>query len=46
MVYQYEDKELKGPLGIYAESAGNSLVCGYDSNNVIVITAEVENTKN
>ena len=44
MVYQYEDKDLKGPLGIYVESAGNSLVCGYDSNNVV--TAEVENTKN
>ena len=40
MVYQYEDKELKEPLGIYVDSAGNSLVCGYLSNNVVVITAD------
>ena len=41
MVYQYEDKkQLKRPNGIYVDSAGNSLVCGIHSHNVIVITAD------
>ena len=41
MVYQYEDKEqLKRPNGIYVDSAGNSLVCGSGSDNVVVITAD------
>ena len=40
MVYQYEDKELKRPNGIYVDSAGNSLVCGTNSHNVVVITAD------
>ena len=41
MVYQYEVKEqLKRPNGIYVDSAGNSLVCGLHSHNVIVITAD------
>ena len=41
MVYQYQDKEqLERPLGIYVDSAGNSLVCGSDSNNVVVLTAD------
>ena len=40
MVYQYKDKELRAPCGIYVDSAGNSLVCGYVSDNVIVITAD------
>ena len=40
MVYQYEDKELKRPHGIYVDSAGNSLVCGTNSHNVVVITAD------
>ena len=39
MVYQYEDKELERPEGIYVDSAGNSLVCGTNSHNVVVITA-------
>ena len=40
-VYQYEDKEqLERPNGIYVDSAGNSLVCGTDSQNVVVITAD------
>ena len=40
MVYQYQDKELKRPNGIYVDSAGNSLLCGGDSHNVVVITAD------
>ena len=41
MMYQYQDKEqLVRPNGIYVDSAGNSLVCGTDSNNVVVITAD------
>ena len=40
MVYQYEDKELRVPNGIYVDSAGNSLVCDTDSHNVVVITAD------
>ena len=41
MVYQYEDKkQLVRPNGIYVDSAGNSLVCGTDSQNVVVITAD------
>ena len=40
MVYQYKDKELKQPFGIYVDSVGNSLVCGTDSHNVVVITAD------
>ena len=40
-VYQYEDKEqLERPNGIYVDSAGNSLVCGTYSHNVVVITAD------
>ena len=38
MVYQYE--ELAAPLGIYVDSAGNSLVCDRGSHNVVVITAD------
>ena len=40
IVYQYKDKELKRPNGIYVDSAGNSLVCGSASHNVVVITAD------
>ena len=41
MVYQYEDeKQLVRPNGIYVDSVGNSLVCGTDSQNVVVITAD------
>ena len=40
MVYPYENKELKRPNGIYVDSKGNSLVCGSDSSNVVVITAD------
>ena len=40
MVYQYEDKELRSPDGIYVDSVGNSIVCGTGSHNVVVITAD------
>ena len=40
MEYQYEDKGLRCPQGIYVDSVGNSLVCGSISNNVVVITAD------
>ena len=41
MVYQYEDKkQLVRPSGIYVDSAGNSIVCGYSSINVVVITVD------
>ena len=40
MVYQYKDKELTAPRGIYVDSAGNSLVCGCASDNVVVITSD------
>ena len=40
MVYQYEDKELRWPSGIYVDSVGNSLVCGTDSRNVVIMTAD------
>ena len=40
MVYQYEDKGLLWPNGIYVDSVGNSIVCGRGSHNVVVITAD------
>ena len=40
MVYQYQDQGLKRPNGIYVDTAGNSLVCGTDSHNVVVLTAD------
>ena len=40
MVYQYKDKELDRPNGIYVDSAGNSLVCGTYSDHDVVITAD------
>ena len=40
MVYQYEDQGLASPNGIYVDSAGNSIVCGHGSHNVVVITAD------
>ena len=40
MVYQYKNSDLKRPNGIYVDGLGNSLVCGSDSHNVVVITAD------
>ena len=39
-MYQFKDKELKRPNGIYVDPAGNSLVCGSASHNVVVITVD------
>ena len=38
-IYQYTDKDLNGPKGVYCDDADNVLVCGYGSNNVHVIEA-------
>ena len=41
LLYQYQDlKQLREADDIYVDSAGNSLVCGASSNNVVVITAD------
>ena len=39
MAYQYQDQGLIRPNGIYVDTAGNSLVRGTLSHNVVVITA-------
>ena len=39
VVYQYKDKDLKGPKGVYCDDGDNVLVCGYGSNNVQMINA-------
>ena len=40
IVYQFKDTELKASNGIYVDSIGNSIVCSYASQNVVVITAD------
>ena len=40
VIYQYKDNELKWPRGLYCDGADNILVCGKNSNNVQMITAE------
>ena len=40
VIYQYKDDNMKGSLGLYCDGEDNILVCGEDSNNVQVITAE------
>ena len=40
VIYQYRDAEMKGPRGLYCDSGDNILVCGQDSNNVQLITAD------
>ena len=39
LVYQYKDKEMRAPYGMYADAEDNILVCDLDSNTVHVITA-------
>ena len=39
VIYQYKDKYLKGPKGVYCDDGDNVLVCGYGSNNVKAIDA-------
>ena len=41
IIYQYED--LVGPRGLYCDDGDNILVCGRDSNNIKVITADGKN---
>ena len=36
-IYQYKDKELKSPKGVYCDDGDNVLVCGYGSNNIQTI---------
>ena len=40
VVYKYRDNAMKWPRGLYCDGGDNILVCGLDSNNVQVITAE------
>ena len=40
IVFQFKDKDLKRANGLYVDPEGNSLVCGTESNNVIIVTAE------
>ena len=39
IIYQYRDKDLKYPHGLYCDDGDIILVCDYDSNNVQMITA-------
>lgn len=39
MVYQYKDRDLKGPRGIYVDDEDNIIVCGKESSTVQVVTA-------
>ena len=43
IIYQYKDKDLRGPCGLYCDDGDNILVCGHDSNNIKVITADGKN---
>lgn len=40
IVFQFKDKDLKRANGLYVDPEGNSLVCGTESNNVIIVTAK------
>ena len=40
VVYQYKDEELRGPHGVCVDGGGNTIVCGYYSDNVQVIRAD------
>ena len=40
VIYQYRDDEMNLPRGLYCDSGDNILVCGQDSNNVQLITAD------
>ena len=40
MLYQYRAEENTGTRGIYVDSMGNSLTCGYTSGSIVVITAD------
>ena len=40
IVYQYKDTDLKGPRGLYCDDGDNIMVCGFNSNNIHVITSD------
>ena len=40
LVYQYKDKELRNPKGMYVDAEDNILVCVWQSNTVQLITAD------
>ena len=40
LVYQYKDEESGWPGGILVDSAGNVLLCYYDSHTIVVITPD------
>ena len=39
VMYVYGDPELDGPEGIYVDDVGNTIVCGYSSHNIHIITS-------
>ena len=39
IVYQYKDTDLKRPRGLYCDDGDNVMVCGFNSNNIHVITS-------
>ena len=40
VIYQYRDNGMKCPVGVYCDGGDNIVVCGKNSNNVQMITAE------
>ena len=40
VVYKYGDNEMKWPRGLYCDGGDNIIVCGWNSKNVQVITAD------
>ena len=42
VIYEYTDKEMKCPRGLYCDGGDNILVCDRDSDTIQVITAEGE----
>ena len=40
VIYQYRDNGMKCPIGLYCDAGDNILVCGWQSNNIQVITTE------
>ena len=40
IIYQCKDANVKGPRGVYVDAGNNVYVCGSDTNNVGIITAD------
>ena len=40
VIYTYKDRSRRGPRGLLCDSEDNILVCGWESNNIQVITAD------